>query len=232
MVRGTGYYLRLLVYRQSATAPVLVFLGILAAIYASPAGPPVAAGLVPALALMPLTAWITRVVATAESEPFAEVSLVALGGPGGRQRAQAAAVLVVACALGGVSLLWAVLANNPGQYSAGSAVAIVGMSLAEAVAGLGVGTLLGPPVRPGTTVLSVTGLVVVSLIVPWLPPLNPLLRVGERTPAAAPGVLAAAMAQAAGVGLVALLAGAVVRSDLVRRPATFGRATVRGRERP
>lgn len=206
MVRGVGYHLRLLAYRQTAVAPVLVFLGLLAAIYASPAGPPVPAGAVPALALMPLTAWLTRAVATAESEPFAEITLVALGGPRTRRRAQALAVLVVAIALTVTSVLWAAVANDPGQYSARTVVIIVGMCLAEAVAGIGVGALLGPPLRPGTTVLAVTALFVVSLIIPWVPPLNPLLRVAQHSPVASWDRLLVATLQAAAFGVVCFVA--------------------------
>jgi hypothetical protein len=54
----------------------------------------------------------------------------------------------------------------------------------------------------------VAGLTVVSLVVPWLPPLNPLLRAvyQQRSPGA--WQLAVIVCEAAAVGLAAALAGA------------------------
>jgi len=126
---------------------------------------------------MPATAWLTRLVATSESAPFAEVTLVALGGSRRRQAARSTAVLVIAVALACVAMLWGRVAD-PAPYPAATAIALLGMHLAEACAGAGIGVLIAPPLRTrvGTAVVAVTGLTVVSLAVPWLPPLNPVLQ--------------------------------------------------------
>lgn len=217
MFRGVGYHLRIVVHRQTAIAPLLAFLGLLAAIYASPAGPPLSAGAVPAMTLFPLAAWLTRAVATAESEPFAEITLVALGGPLARRRAQVLAVLAAVSALTVVAVGWAVLANHPAQYSVPAVAAVVGMCLAESVAGIGLGLLAGPPLRPGAAVLAVTAAVVLSLAVPGCPPLNPLLHVAERVPSASSLALASAAVQAAAFGVVAALARGLLDRRPVRR---------------
>lgn len=205
MVRGVGYHLRLLAYRQTAIAPLLVFLGLLAAVYASPAGPPISAGAVPAVALMPVTAWLARSAATVESSPYAEMTQVALGGRRHLHLARAAAALAVAAALTVVSVVWGLLADDPSPHTLRAVVVIAGMCLAQAIAGAAVGLLLGPPVRPGTTALATTGAVIISLLVPWLPPLNPLLRVAERTTVAPAGTLFLAVVQAAIFGVLLLV---------------------------
>jgi hypothetical protein len=220
MLRGAAYHLRLVAYRQTAIAPLLVFVSLVGAIYASPAGPPVSAGAIPALALMPVSAWLTRVVATAESEPYADITLVCVGSAIARRGARALAALALATGLTAVSVGWAVVANDPARYTASAVLVIVAMCMAESVAGVGLGLLLGPPVRTATCVLSLTAIVVASLVVPWLPPLNPLLRVAERTGSAAWQVTLA-VAQALVTGALAAAASA-----LVAREVTPGRERV------
>ena len=210
MTAATGYYLRLLVYRQAVLPPVLAYLSLVAVSYASPAGPPLRPGAVTSVALMPVTAWLVRLAATSESTPFAEITLAALGGPLRRQAARLAATLSAAAALGGVAIIWAALAD-PGPYPATTVIALVGMHLAEACAGAGIGMLVAPPlrIRAGAAITAVIGLTVVSLVVPWLPPLNPLLRAVYQHPSPGPGQLAVITCEAAAVGVAAALAGAV-----------------------
>jgi hypothetical protein len=209
MITATGYYLRLLVYRQAALAPVLAYLTLIAVNYASPAGPPLRSGAVTSVALMPVTAWLVRLAATAESTPFAEITLAALGGPLRRQAARLAAVLCAAAVLGGVAIGWAALAD-PGPYPASTVLALVAMHAAQASAGAGVGMLVAPPlrVRAGTAITAVAGLTIVSLVVPWLPPLNPLLRAVYQQRSPGPWQLTAIVCEAVAVGLAAALAGA------------------------
>lgn len=204
MTAAAWYHVRLLGYRQTALAPVLAYLAVLGAVYASDAGPPVPAGSVTAVALMPVSAWLLRLAATAERPPYAEVTAVAVGGRGRLHLARCLAVLVVATGLTGVSLLWAALAN-PHPYRADTLLTMVGMHLAEATAGVGIGSLVAPPlpVAAGAAVVTVTAVVVVSLVVAWLPPLNPLLRVLDHTPLPGPARIAGAVLQAVATGVVA-----------------------------
>jgi hypothetical protein len=211
MIAATGYYLRLIVYRQAVLAPVLAYLCLVAVIYASPAGPPLAPGAITAVALMPVTAWLVRLTATAESAPFAEITLTVLGGPLRRQVARLAATLSVAVALGVLATVWASLAN-PKPYLTPTVVTLLGMHAAEACAGAGVGIFIAPPlrIRAGTAITVVTGLTLVSLVVPWLPPLNPLLRAVYQNSWPGPGTLLVVIGQAGIVGLLGGLAGAAV----------------------
>jgi hypothetical protein len=211
------YYLRLLTSRQAVLAPVLAYLALVAVTYSGTAGPaqlaqpPLQAAAVTIVALMPVTAWLTRLVATAESQPFAEVTLVTLGGSLRRQAARSAAAMTVAVLLGAVATLWGTVAN-PAPYPATTVITLLGMHLAEACAGAGVGILIAPPLqtRVGTAVAGVTVLTVASLVVPWLPPLSPLVRTVFHNPSPSPGVLLLVTGQAALLGLACAALGTAV----------------------
>ena len=180
MLAASSYYLRIVMYRQTVIAPLLVFTGLVAALYASPAGPPVAAAAIPALALMPVTAWLARAVTTAETAAFAEITLASLGSHRARRTAQALAVLVIAVALTLVSSTWAAVANGPSDYDLTTISKILALSLAEAVAGCGCG-LLASSLPPGRALLGLTGLVIASLAIPGLPPLSGVARLAAQS---------------------------------------------------
>jgi hypothetical protein len=201
-------------------APVLVYLSLVAVNYSDTAGsarlaePASQAAVVTIVALMPVTAWLTRLVATSESQPFAEVTLVALGSSLRRQVARLAAAMSVAVLLGTAATLWGAIAN-PAPYPATTVITLLGMHLAEACAGAGIGILIAPPLqtRAGTAVAGVTLLTVASLVVPWLPPLGPLVRTVFHNPSPGPGVLLLITGQAVAVGLASAALGiAVARS--------------------
>jgi hypothetical protein len=223
MTAAARYYLRLLVSRQAVLAPVLCYLAVVALDYSSPGGlprlaePHLQAGAITAVALMPATAWLTRLVATSESAPFAEVTLVALGGSGHRQGARCTAVLAIAVALAGAATLWGRVAD-PAPYSPTTAIALLGMHLAEACAGVGIGVLIAPPLRTrvGTAVAAVTGLTLVSLAVPWLPPLNPVLQAAFHHGAPGLPLVLLVTGQAVVLGLACAAAGTALAA--ARRP--------------
>jgi hypothetical protein len=217
------YYLRLLVSRQAVLAPVLVYLTIVALNNATPADAfgtelPLRAGAVTAVALMPVTAWLTRLVATSESAPFAEVTLVSLGSSPRRQVARSAAVLAIAVLLACIATLWGLLVNAHRHHPASVVVALLGMHLAEACAGAGIGILIAPPLRTrvGTAVAGITGLTLLSLLVPWLPPLNPVLQATFYHVSPAPGLLWLVTGQAVALGLACAVAGTALAR--ARRP--------------
>ncbi len=191
------YHLRLVALRQAVVAPVLVYLGLVAAVYASDAGPPVAAATVTAAALMPVTAWLYRLVATAESPPFADITLVRLHGAARRQLVWTNSTVLLAAALAGAGMLWAGVAN-PYPYPARIVAVIAILHMVQAFAGVGLGCLVSRPlpVRAGAAVLVVTAVVIASLILRWLPPLGPMLSAfyGNQTRSAQ----VASLAEAAG----------------------------------
>jgi hypothetical protein len=201
------YYLELGVRKQAVLAPVLVFVVVLAIVYATDAGPPLAAAAIPAAALVPLGAWIMRLVATSESASFADITIVAVGSPLRRQLMRATAAACIGGVLTAAACVWAVLAN-PHPYPPGAILEIAITTLAAAIAGIGLGALFAPPLRvgDGAAMLVVSVVVLVSLIVRWMPPLGPLLHafIGGPPPALRRAVVGIGQAALFGVVLFAL----------------------------
>jgi hypothetical protein len=108
--------------------------------------------------------------------------------------------------------------NAHRHHPASVVVALLGMHLAEACAGAGIGILIAPPLRTrvGTAVAGITGLTLLSLLVPWVPPLNPLLQATFRHVSPAPGLLWRVTGQAVALGLGCAVAGTALAR--ARRP--------------
>jgi hypothetical protein len=70
--------------------------------------------------------------------------------------------------------------------------------------------------RVGTAVAGVTGLTLLSLLVPWLPPLNPVLQATFNHVSPTPGLLWLVIGQAVVLGLACAVAGASLAR--ARRP--------------
>lgn len=210
MTTAVSYYLRLLAYRQSAIPPVLLYLALLGMIFASDAGPAVPAATATAVALMPLCAWLMRLCAVSEARPFADITAVALGGVTRRLAVRALAASSVGVGLAAIAVAWSVIVN-PHPYPAATVLIIVGMHLAQVIAGVGVGALVSPPLRvtPGAAVLAIAALVLVSLLVRWVPPLGPMLYNLDRTPVPSPMTLLVTIGQAAILGTAALALAAL-----------------------
>jgi hypothetical protein len=215
-VNGTRYGLLLLALRQSALAPALTYLALVAAVYASDAGPPVAAGTVTAAGLLPICAWLGRLVAGAESDPFADITLLRLGGPVRRQLTWWCSTMLVAAAFTVVAVVWARIAN-PHPYSARTLVLLVVLHLLQAACGAGLGGWLARPyhVSSGAAVLVVTAVLVLSLVIHQVPPLGPMIK-AFAADGSSDAAQVAAVAEAAAVAVV-LVAGCCLFS---RRAAT------------
>ena len=80
------------------------------------------------------------------------------------------------------------------------------------------GILIAPPLRTrvGTAVAGITGLTLLSLLVPWLPPLNPVLQAAFHHQAVGLPLLLLVTGQAAALGLACALAG--ISLAQARRP--------------
>jgi hypothetical protein len=212
VIAATTYYVVITARKQAVLAPIFVLLAVVGIVYATDAGPPLAAATVPAAALVPIGAWIMRLVATAESKPFADVTLVALGSQVRRHITRGVASLVFGVGLCGVATLWARIANTHHDYASGVVVVIALMNLACVIAGVGLGALISPPlgVTAGAGALAATIIVLVSLVIRFVPPLGPVLDayLAHR----ASGRIA--LAEAALLGLIAFsVAGFLGRRD-------------------
>ncbi|MFF2197931.1 ABC transporter [Streptomyces sp. NPDC058157] len=169
-----------------------------------------------AAGLVPLTAWLVRVCATAEP-PAARAVTAAAAGPA---RVHAAALLTglgAALLTGLLATAYTLLVGDP----AGHAPARAALSGAVAVAvcaltGAAVGAVCGPPLVPGRG-LGVLGAGLGSLLA-WVLPVSPAraavsaligaARAGAPEPALPPGASAGALLLAAAAGAVACTAAA------------------------
>jgi hypothetical protein len=206
-VKGTRYSLLLLALRQSALAPTLTYLALVAAVYASDAGPSVAAGTVTAVGLFPVCAWLARLVATAESAPFADITLLRLGGPLRRHLTWWFSTMLIGAALTVVAIGWARVAN-PHPYPAPTVLLLIALHLVLAACGAGLGGLLARPfpVATGAGVLVVTGVMVVSLVIVQVPPIGPIVKAFAGDPSSDAAQVAAVL-EAAAVAVVLVLGG-------------------------
>jgi len=127
-----------------------------------------------ALMLVPVEAWLTRSMLTAEP-PAARACVAAAGGPRRAQLAALIAAAVVGAALGLLGVVWQLLSVGVPRSAlsngivAGTLVADVGGGLAAGLicllVGSAVAALLNPPVvrRPAVAMLATTGAVVLAL---------------------------------------------------------------------
>jgi hypothetical protein len=210
MTSGAFYYVVITLRRQAVLAPAFVFFGLVAMVYASDAGPPIAAATVPAAALVPVGAWVMRLVAGAESKPFADVTLTALGSSVRRHLCRAVAAALIVGSLSAGATVWARVAN-PHPYPLRVLATVFVMSFVLGLAGAGLGSLFSPPLgaTAGIAAIVVTFLVLLSLVVKPLPPIGPVLTAVLLRR----GSLLIALAEAAGVALIGFVAsGRVARS--------------------
>ena len=173
---------------------------------------------------MPVGAWLHRAAATAEAQPFADTTLVRLGGRARLQLARLASCLLVGAALSVASVVWAAVAN-PHPYPPATVLLLLGLHLVQAAAGAGLGSCVSPPLRVpvGAAVLAVAGWTVASLALPWLPPAGPVLAAfavegagGGAAPGGGAGGRWAAVAAALGFAAATAAAGAVLGARRAR----------------
>ncbi|HEU5003093.1 MAG TPA: hypothetical protein VFW71_09990 [Actinomycetota bacterium] len=147
-------------------APLLVYILVLAMVYAQPAGPaPLAFG-VTAGALIPIGAWLTRALLGTEDPIAQQVTVTAAGSRARVQAALLASALALTGVLAVLAVLWAAVANP--SYTAHGAAVLGGLGIHAlfGLAGVGLGALLSPPlvVEPGPAVLGIVGATTVSVI--------------------------------------------------------------------
>ena len=82
--------------------------------------------------------------------------------------------MVVQLPLVVIAVAWAGLANHANLHSANGFAGGLGVHLAFALVGVGLGAVVARPLvrAPGIAALTITGLFVLSLIVPWSPVLH------------------------------------------------------------
>jgi hypothetical protein len=205
MSAAVRYYLHAVALRQSFLGPVAVYLALLAVLFSNDAGSAISAATLTAAALMPICAWLMRIVVGSESAPFADMTRIALGGAFRPGIARCGSVLIVAAGLTGASLVWGIIAN-PHPYPAATVGVLIAMHLAQAIAGIGIGSVAAP-LPAGWSLLALGILVVASTASRFIPPIGPMMwTLGSSSASPSWPVVALVIAQAA---LTGLLAGAI-----------------------
>jgi hypothetical protein len=184
--------------------PLLLFAAVLAVLFGGDPGPPPVPWAASALALYPVAAWWTLVVAHVEDPARRTLTASAAGGWGPVAAATPAVALAGDAVLVALAVVWPVVL---GGYPYPPPTVLLGVvaHLAAAATGTAVGLLCARPVvtRIGWSVLFGVVVVTVTAVQPWLPPVG--TAVAALTGADAPPVASAGLALllAAGAGAVA-----------------------------
>jgi ABC-2 type transport system ATP-binding protein len=204
---GAAHRARLLTASQWFAAPALLYLIVLGILYASQVGPLLPAAAFTAAVLVPVMSWITVLAHLSDGRLMARVFAAHIGG---RARAHLAASLatapfaVVATA---VAVAWPAVSQNHLHHGfPGLLLDMVVLHLAAALLGVGVGTLLVPPLvdRAGWRICLAAGLFLILILVP-VSPMRPLLLLATH-PAMTSVAGPAALLAATGAVLIAVTA--------------------------
>jgi ABC-type Mn2+/Zn2+ transport system ATPase subunit len=211
VLHGAVHRARLLASSQWFLAPVMLFLVVLGIVYASDAGPPLQAAAVTAITLVPVLTWLSVLAHRVDGRELARAFAAHAGG---RARAHLATDLglvpfVVVLAL--AALVAPLISQGSHPHPLLLDVRIVGLHLAAAVFGAGLGSLLALIERAGWRLLTAVAVFLVLFIVRNTP-MGPLLRLSThpatlQTPAGGP----AAWLVLPGLALVAVAAFAATR---------------------
>jgi hypothetical protein len=172
---GAAHRARLLASSQWFLAPALLFLFVLGIIYAGDAGPPLQAAAVTAITLVPVLTWLSVLAHRVDGR---ELSRAFAAHAGGRARAHLATDLGLApfaVVLALAALVAPLISQGSHPHPLMLDVRIVGLHLAAAVFGAGLGSLLALIDRPGWRLLTAVAVFLV-LFVTRNTPMGPLLK--------------------------------------------------------
>ena len=211
VLHGAVHRARLLASSQWFLAPVMLFLVVLAIVYATDAGPPLQAAAVTAITLVPVLTWLGVLAHRVDGRELARAFAAHAGGRARAHLATDLGLVPFATVLALAALVAPLISQGSHQHPLLLDVRIVGLHLAAAVFGAGLGSLLALIERAGWRLLTAVALFLVLFIVRNTP-MGPLLRLSThpatlRTPAGGP----AAWLVLPGLALVAVAAFAATR---------------------
>lgn len=175
LLHGAAHRARLLAVSQWFAAPMLVFLAVLAIIYATDAGPPLQPAAVTAAALIPVMTWLTVLAHRVDGRELARAFAAHVGG---RARAHLAADLCLvpfAAALVVLATGWPLASQRHHQHPPDLVLRMISLHLAAALFGIGLGSLLALIERIGWRLI-VAIAVFLGLVIARDTPMTPLLR--------------------------------------------------------
>src|SRR5262249_27426359 len=208
---GAAHRSRLLASSQWFLAPMLVFLIVLGITYATDAGPALQAAAVTAISLVPLMTWLSVLAHRVDGRELARAFAAHAGGRARAHLATDLGLVPFAVVLALAALVAPLISQGSHAHPLQLDVRIVGLHLAAAVFGTGLGSLLALVERAGWRLLT-AGAVFLVLFVVRATPMGPLLRLSThpataQTPAGGP----AAWLFLPGLALVAVAALAATR---------------------
>ena len=211
MFYGAAHRARLLASSQWFLAPAFVFLVVLALVYATDAGPPLQAAAVTAISLVPVMTWLSVLAHRVDGRELARAFAAHVGGRARAHLATDLGLVPFAVLLALAALVAPLISQGSHPHPLMLDVRIVGLHLAAAVFGAGLGSLLALVERAGWRLLTGAAAFIV-LFVARHTPLAPLLRLSThpttlQTPVGGP----AAWLCLPGLALVALAAFLVTR---------------------
>ena len=211
VLHGAVHRARLLASSQWFLAPVMLFLVVLGIVYASDAGPPLQAAAVTAITLVPVLTWLSVLAHRVDGRELARAFAAHAGGRARAHLATDLGLVPFAVVLALAALVAPLISQGSHPHPLLLDVRIVGLHLAAAVFGAGLGSLLALIERAGWRLLTAVAVFLVLFVVRNTP-MGPLLRLSThpttlQTPVGGP----AAWLFLPGLALVAVAAFAATR---------------------
>jgi ABC-type Mn2+/Zn2+ transport system ATPase subunit len=175
VLHGAAHRSRLLASSQWFLAPAMVFLLVLAVVYATDAGPPLQAAAVTAITLIPVLTWLAVLAHRACGRELARAFAVHAGGRGRAHLATDLGLVPFAVLLALAALVAPLISQGSHPHPLAIDLKIVGLHLAAAAFGAGLGSLLALIDRAGWRLLAAVALFLI-LFVARATPMAPLLR--------------------------------------------------------
>jgi len=175
VLHGAVHRARLLLSAQWFLAPVMVFLVVLGVVYATDAGPPLQAAALTAVTLIPVLTWLAVLAHRVEGRELARAFAAHVGGRARAHLATDLGLLPFAVLLALAALVAPLISQGEHAHPLTADLKIVGLHLAAAVFGAGLGSLLALIERAGWRLLAAVAVFLV-LFVARTTPMAPLLR--------------------------------------------------------
>ncbi|HEY2269541.1 MAG TPA: ATP-binding cassette domain-containing protein [Streptosporangiaceae bacterium] len=180
ILHGAVHRSRLLASSQWFLAPVLLFLIVLGAVYATDAGPPLQAAAVTAITLVPVLSWLSVLAQRVDGREMARAFAAHAGGRARAHLATDLGLAPFAVLLSLAALVAPLISQGEHPHPALLDGRIVVLHLAAAVFGAGIGSLLALIERAGWRLLAAVALYLL-LFVARATPMAPLLRLSTHT---------------------------------------------------
>jgi ABC-type Mn2+/Zn2+ transport system ATPase subunit len=172
---GAAHRARLLASSQWFLAPALLFLFVLGIIYAGDAGPPLQAAAVTAITLIPVLTWLSVLAHRVDGRELARAFAAHAGGRARAHLATDLGLAPFAVVLALAALVAPLISQGSYPHPPLLDVRIVGLHLAAAVFGAGLGSLLALIERAGWRLLTAVTVFLVLFVVRNTP-MVPLLK--------------------------------------------------------